>query len=256
MGKNSDIEWTDHSWSPWWGCIEDGEECNSCYARAWAKRTGHDVWGLGPRRFFGEKHWNEPLRWNKQAAAAGKLARVFCASMSDVGERRSDDVGEQMDAARARLWTLIEQTPSLIWLLLTKRPQNMPALVPERWMRDGFPSNVQVGTTAGNREGWLKRVKFLLRIPCGVHFVSCEPLLGPIVGIQDQLTGSPRVDWIIAGCESGARARPMQTDWVRWLRDECVASGTAFFFKQAMVERKVVSLPVLDGKQWAEFPGT
>src|SRR5262249_57354978 len=81
-------------------------------------------WGgrAAPRRFFGEPHWNEPVRWNRKAELAGERCRVFCASMADVGEERDDEVGRQLDAARARLAALIAATASLDWLLLTKRP--------------------------------------------------------------------------------------------------------------------------------------
>jgi len=251
--KNSGIEWTDHTFNTWWGCVEDGPECDNCYARAWAKRTGHAVWGIEePRRFFGDVHWKEPKLWNRAAFKAGATARVFCGSMCDIGERRNDAVGERMNQERAKLWELIEQTPYLTWLLLTKRPQNFPAIVPEQWMHDGFPPNVQVGTTAGNQAGWDKRVKYLLRVPARVHFVSCEPLLGPI----DIRSSDPDalVRWLIAGAESGPHARVMDLNWARSLRDQCVERGTAFFFKQWNDHGEIVSLPALDGVQWAEFP--
>jgi protein gp37 len=230
VSKNSDIQWTDHTFNPWWGCVEDGPECDHCYARAWAKRTGSAVWGHdAPRRFFGEKHWTDPAKWAREAQRDGVTRRVFCGSMCDIGERRNDAVGAEMDAARARLWPIIEQTRSLTWLLLTKRPQNIPSLVPATWMTNGFPSNVWCGTTAGNQDGWNKRVKYLRRIPVGVRFVSCEPMLGPL-DVSADLDG---ISWIISGGESGGNARNFDLRWARSLRDQCQASGVAFFMKQA-----------------------
>lgn len=121
MGKNSRIEWTDHTFNPWWGCTKVSEACKNCYAEAWSKRVGQQVWGpQAERRFFGERHWLEPLKWNADAAAHGKRLRVFCASMADVFEDR-----RSLDPWRSKLWELIEATPQLDWLLLTKRPEHV-----------------------------------------------------------------------------------------------------------------------------------
>lgn len=228
MGESSKIEWTDATHNLWWGCVEDDIECAHCYAEAFAKRTGHGVWGHdAPRRFFGAKHLSEPLKWNAEAAREGVRRRVFCGSMMDIGERRNDEVGRQMDAVRFLFWPLIEQTPWLDYLLLTKRPQNMPALVPTRWMTDGFPPNVWMGTTAGFQGGWDKRVKYLRRLPVRTRFVSCEPLLGPIKADLDGIS------WVIVGGESGGKSRPFDFAWARSLREQCEAANVAYFFKQA-----------------------
>src|SRR5262249_26019968 len=132
MGKQTAIDWCNHTFNPWWGCDEarvpDGSmspECVYCYARTFAKRVGHDIWGAdAPRRSFGDKLWVEPEKWNGDAALSGERRRVFCASMADVFEDRPD-----LDPHRARLWALIERTPHLDWLLLTKRPENAPRMV-------------------------------------------------------------------------------------------------------------------------------
>lgn len=124
MGIETEIAWTDSTFNPWWGCQRVSPGCERCYAETFAKRVGLQVWGpKQERRFFGEKHWREPLRWNEQAAKAGARRRVFCASMADVFEERLD-----LAAARARLFGLIRLTPSLDWLLLTKRPENAARL--------------------------------------------------------------------------------------------------------------------------------
>src|SRR5712671_6808752 len=127
MAKNSSIEWTDHTFNPWWGCSKVSPGCNNCYAETWAKRVGEKIWGKDePRRFFTDKHWDEPLKWNDEALSSGTRRRVFCASMADVFEQRTD-----LNPWRARLWKLTEETPKLDWLLLTKRPENIAASV--RW---------------------------------------------------------------------------------------------------------------------------
>ena len=118
MARDSAIEWTGHTFNPWWGCTKVSPACDHCYAEAWAKRTGFDVWGAdAPRRRLGDDYWNQPLRWDQDAAQSGRRARVFCASMADVFEW-----DRALDNLRERLWTLIESTPNLDWLLLTKRP--------------------------------------------------------------------------------------------------------------------------------------
>jgi protein gp37 len=130
MGKNSSIEWTDHTFNPWWGCTKVSPGCEHCYAEAWAKRVGANVWGSkSERRFFTEKHWSEPLKWNADAESEKTRKRVFCASMADVFEARID-----LNPWRLKLWNLIEITPWLDWLLLTKRPQNIAERVP--WKND------------------------------------------------------------------------------------------------------------------------
>ena len=259
MGADSKIEWTHHTFNPWWGCARVSPGCQHCYAEALAKRYGHDVWGKSSdRRFFGEKHWNEPLRWNAKAEQEGVRRRVFCASMADVFEDREDLIEE-----RLRLWSLIEATPALDWLLLTKRPENVVGLLsPIRWDRDGWPDNVWLGVTVEDQERADERIPLLLQIPARVRFLSCEPLLGPVELRDEWLVpraivcgdrpagpesasainavlraagerlGGGYVDWVIAGGESGPGARPMDPAWARSLRNQCTAAGVPYLFKQ------------------------
>ena len=84
MAKNSSIEWTDNSFNPWWGCRRVSPACDRCYAAAFSKRVGSVGWVSGAFRTFGEKHWSEPLTWDRKARAADRRERVFCASMADV----------------------------------------------------------------------------------------------------------------------------------------------------------------------------
>lgn len=227
MGKDSRIEWTHHTFNPWWGCVKVSPACKHCYAEVWAKRLGMDLWGGGSaRRFFGQDHWRQPIQWNRDARLAGERRRVFCASMADIFENRRD-----LDAWRARLWPIIEQTPWLDWLLLTKRPQHGARLAP--WGND-WPRNVWLGTTAETQRWANERIPALLEQAAVIHFVSCEPLLGPI-NLRQWLgkPGRPHsLNWVIAGGESGPWSRPMNPGWAADLRDHCGAAGVPFHFKQ------------------------
>lgn len=228
MGKDSSIEWTDHTFNPWWGCAKISPGCEHCYAEAWAKRVGAKVWGAKQdRRFFGEKHWDEPLKWNADAEAKKSRKRVFCASMADVFELRDD-----LDKSREQLWDVIAETPWLDWLLLTKRPQNISAKSP--WKSD-WPNNVWIGTTVEDQIRADERIPILLKIPAARRFLSCEPLLGPVdlsPWLKQKSKGSWKIDWVIAGGESGPGARAMLPGWAMQLRDQCQKAGTPFHFKQ------------------------
>jgi protein gp37 len=226
MAKNSSIEWTNHTFNPWWGCQKISPACDNCYAEKWAKRVGQTVWGEdAPRRFFGEAHWRQPIKWNQEAADTGTRARVFCASMADVFEPRSS-----LNKERDRLWDLIGRTPNLDWLLLTKRPQYILSISP--WTAD-WPPNVWIGTSVENQRLAELRLPDLLSIPAAVRFLSCEPLLGPL-DLSSWFNRPPykSIDWIIAGGESGAHSRPMHPDWITELLYQCEQAGIPFHFKQ------------------------
>ena len=150
--------------------------------------------------------------------------RVFCGSMCDVFEKRAD-----LDAPRLRLWSLIEGTPNLDWLLLTKRPQHIMRMAP--WGA-AWPPNIWVGATVESQDYADKRLPHLLRVPAVVRFLSCEPLLGPLNLAPYLGHGDGKVNWVITGGESSAGARPTAPEWVRDLRDQCVAAGVALFHKQ------------------------
>lgn len=223
MGQESKIAWTDATFNPWWGCTKVSAGCEHCYAETFSKRVGKNVWGpLAERRFFGDKHWNEPIKWNRLARESGKPLRVFCASMADVFEDRRD-----LDAPRSRLFQLIEDTPALTWLLLTKRPENMILLSPLRWEKR-WPANVIAMTTVENQVNALIRLPHLERVPAKLRGVSYEPAIGPV----DISWSRFKVNWVIAGGESGAGAREMPLEWARDVRDRAQAGGTRFFMKQ------------------------
>lgn len=258
MAENSGIEWTHHTFNPWTGCTKVSPACDHCYAEAWSKRSGHVEWGPhGARRRT--KTWGNPVKWNKALEGKGRRERVFCASLADIGDNhRSIEPQWRTDLSK-----LIEATPNLDWLLLTKRPQNILRLYP--WCQvTGLPDNVWIGTTVENQEEAERRIPHLLQIPAKVHFLSCEPLIGPVdlcevAGMSTDEDGTVPVfwnalngiaydewgdempcsdglpnalSWVITGGESGANYRPADPDWFRSLRDQCENAGVPFLFKQ------------------------
>lgn len=259
MGENSAIEWCHHTFNGWHGCVKVSPGCENCYAETLSNRWGNNIWGPAKtteRRLFGDKHWQEPLKWDKDAKAQGIRARVFSASMSDVFEDHPQVVSE-----RARLINLINMTPNLIWLLLTKRPENIMGMLeesliilddagfqevmsPEAWLR-AMGDRVWIGTSIEDQKRADERIPHLLKVPAAVRFLSMEPLLGPVDlhaaryqwpdgSLTGAITswGDGGIGWVITGGESGPHARPMAPSWVRRIRDDCKHHGVAFFHKQ------------------------
>lgn len=279
MGAETAISWCDHTFNGWWGCMRVSEACRNCYAEALDARfvgpksaIGNEShWGTNaPRRFFGDAHWKEPLKWNRAAAKTGIRGRVFCSSMSDVFESREDLIPH-----RVRLWNLIRECKHLDWLLLTKRPENFETMLP--WMDRGKQvshpwANVWLGVTAEDNERAEERILTLRAVPATVRFVSCEPILEHIGADTWDLVfgyhkGHGPVHWLIVGDESGSGARPAQTEWIRTARDAAVRHDIAFHFKQwaglvrpdgigpeSIARGRKIHLPLLDGVQWAQFP--
>lgn len=269
MAENSAIEWTDHTFNFWEGCQKVGPGCDHCYAEARNARFGGGVapnWGPGaPRRLTSPANRRKPLRWQADAARFraehGRRQRVFCASLADVFDNAVDP------AWRRELFDLIEATPDLDWLLLTKRIGNVRPMLWEEMGRDACPLNVWLGATVVNQAEADRDVPKLLAAPAQARFLSMEPLLGPVdlraIPIPDcpafdctdvkldtltgyhrgvpRLSGRPvrslppivsGLDWIIVGGESGPGARPMHPNWARSLRDQCAAARVPFLFKQ------------------------
>jgi protein gp37 len=253
MAENSKIEWCDHTFNPWMGCTRVSPGCQHCYAETMMDhRYGKVKWGpQGKRIRTAKQYWKQPLKWNNTlwvecdvcgfrqvfdehgrcpecqhpmvATMRRVRQRVFCGSLCDVFEDRPDTFLWRDD-----LFQLIEQTPNLDWLLLTKRPENV---------KRSLPDNVWVGTSVEDQKFANKRIIELMKIPATVRFLSCEPLLGPLdlSGYLKCLTGdyeTPMISWVICGGESGPDARPMNPDWVRSLRDQCLEADVPFFFKQ------------------------
>jgi len=275
----TNIEWTGtplpdgtvlpgYTFNPWIGCTEDTEddgtespECRGCYAREGqnhrvSKAKGLPLWGpTAHRQVTSVSYWRQPLRWNREAQESGIRRKVFCASLADVFEEFNGELtGDtrcwgSLDDVREVLWQLVDETPSLDWLLLTKRPQNVLGMVPGEWLHSRgcqvhqqggcggtcrvWPDHVWIGTTSGTRKGFDRRVQHLRPIPAPVRFLSLEPLLEDL---HLQPADLHQIDWAIAGGESektsGPRARPLHPAAARNVRDACAAAGVPFFFKQ------------------------
>ncbi len=219
MGFDSSIEWTTHTFNPWWGCTKVSDGCKFCYAETLSHRYGHDVWGVGKeRRLMSDTYWKQPAKWNAAAKSAGQRSRVFCASMADVFEEQAPE------GQRERLWQVIRETPHLDWQLLTKRPHLIAGLLPNDW-GTGWP-NVWLGTSIEDARV-VERVQQLKSVAAVVHFLSLEPLIGPLPNLPIE-----HIEWVIVGGESGPGARRMAPEWVRGIKQQCLDSGTALFFKQ------------------------
>ena len=245
------------------GCSRVSPGCDNCYAEALGKRTGLVQWGDDAERVItSDAYWLNPLKWNRAAEAAGKSASVFCASLADVFEDRTELV-----EPRRRLFKLIDQTPWLTWQLLTKRPENVMKMTTFWWWYTS-PHNVWIGTTVEDQERAEERIPHLLGIPASVRFLSCEPLLGPLdlsrwLGLRwvdaqrwQRLLSSPAtgIGWIIVGGESGPGHRPLDLTHARDVVDQARSAYVPVFFKQVGGRTPKAGGDLLDGHQWKQFP--
>ena len=253
MAEHSAISWCDATFNPWVGCTNVSPACDHCYAERRAERFGRVAWGRPPVR-TSAANWREPLAWNAKAVRTGGGLRVCCASLGDVFDNLVPYIW------RDGLWSLIEATPALTWMLLTKRIGNAQRMLPPDWL-ERPRSNVWLGATVVNQEEADRDIPKLIATPAAVRFVSCEPLLGPIefdhewlesesFGHADachddlcalnadehscagQIFSQPSINWVIVGGESGPEARPMHPEWVRAIRGQCVDARGPFHFKQ------------------------
>lgn len=182
MSERTGIAWTDMTWSPWRGCARVSAGCENCYAEALAKRFPkiHGEWGAnGTRVMAADASWENVRRWNRKAGPAFCSARIF-PSMCDPFEDHPT-----ASEVRPRFFQLIETTPNLMWLLLTKRPQNVLDMVPRGWIErhafgahaDAWPPNCAIGVTCEDQRRADDRIPLLLRIPAPLRFLSVEPQL-------------------------------------------------------------------------------
>ena len=243
----SAISWTGKAFPPWFGCSKVSRGCDNCYAEAWTLRFHKAEWGPhGKRNPAAESTWQKPHAWQRWAVRNDQPLFVFASEVSDVFDNKAPV------ETRTRLWRTISATPALIWLVLTKRPQNFRRMLPADW-GNGY-ANAWLGCTAENQREANLRLPLLCRTPAVRRFVSAEPLLEHV----DLSPWLGAIDWLIAGCESGPGKRPGErpTDlaWVRSLRDRCQAAGTAFWLKQLVIDGKVRETPELDGRTWTQRP--
>jgi len=228
--RATSIEWTNNTFNPWIGCTKVSEGCANCYAEMLMDtRYGRVKWGKGNPRHL-TNTWKQPLAWNRAAEQQGIRKRVFCASLADVFD------AEVPKAWRTSLWSLIRDCSNLDWQLLTKRPENIEKFLPDNWNMKDF-SHVWLGTTVENQKRADERVEILTTIPASIHFLSAEPLLGPI-----EFKSLEHIEWVIVGGESGHGARSMDMGWAMDIVQQCADNGIACFVKQ-LGKRPVVASP-------------
>jgi protein gp37 len=238
MADATAIEWTDATWNPVTGCTKISPGCDHCYAERFSERfrgtpghpfeTGFDL-TLRPERI------EQPLRWR-----APRM--IFVNSMSDLFHKEipRDFIGRVFDTMERAHWHTFQ--------VLTKRSSLMRDFLRKRYGSARGPQHLWFGVSVedGSKKS---RIRHLQEAPAGVRFLSVEPLIGPLGNID--LAG---IDWVIVGGESGPGARSMHPDWVREVREQCLAQGTAFFFKQWGGLRPKSGGRELDGREWNEFP--
>lgn len=234
MAQNSTIEWTEATWNPVTGCSKISPGCKHCYADRMARRLqamGMSQYRNGFRPTVHPEALTTPLRWQKPKI-------VFVNSMSDLFHR-----AVPFEFVR-QVFDVMEEASHHTFQVLTKRPET--AL---RYSRDlPWPKHVWLGTTV-ETQLYTHRIETLGRVPAKTRFLSLEPLLGPI-----PLLPLHGIDWVIVGGESGPGARPMKKRWVTQVRDQCIAEGVPFFFKQwGGVNRKRAGR-ILDGRTWDDMP--
>lgn len=234
MALNSKIEWTQATWNPITGCTKISEGCKYCYAEKLVRRLKgmhQEKYRNGFEVTLHEKNLKDPLSWKKPKM-------IFVCSMSDLFHK---DV--PLSFIQKVFETMKEATQHK-FQVLTKRAERLPEI--NNFL--SWPDNVWLGVTV-ELEKYLYRIEHLKKTGAKTKFISFEPLLGMINKIN--LEG---IDWVIAGGESGPGARPMENDWVRSIRNNCLEQNTPFFFKQWGGVSKKKNGRILDGRAWDEYP--
>jgi protein gp37 len=234
MADKSAIEWTEATWNPVTGCSQVSPGCAHCYAKTFAERW-RGVSGHPYEQGFDLKLWpdrlDQPLKWKRSRT-------IFVNSMSDLFH---EDVPVDFIS---KVFKVMERADWHVFQILTKRHERLLELSSSlQW-----PRNVWMGVSIENRR-FVHRADFLRKVPASVRFISAEPLLGPLEGLD--LDG---IHWLIAGGESGPGHRPVREEWVAKLRDQCGADGVAFFFKQWGGPRPKSQGRMLQDREWNEMP--
>lgn len=234
MAGESNIEWTERTWNPVTGCIKVSQGCKHCYAERMAKRLK----AMGSTRYVNgfavtlhEDLLDVPLRWKRPST-------IFVNSMSDLFQ---ESIPEEFIRA---VFEIMVACPQHTFQILTKRAERLYKLAPYL----PWPKNIWMGVSVENQYV-IERVYNLLGVPAAVRFLSCEPLIGPL----DDLP-LDNIHWVIVGGESGPKARPMKTEWVKSIFRQCRAAGVPFFFKQWGGVRKDMTGRILYGRTYDEMP--
>lgn len=234
MGQGSTIEWTESTWNPVTGCTKISPGCKHCYAERMAKRLqamGQRNYANGFALTLHPHMLDAPLRWRRPQ-------RIFVNSMSDLFHK------DVPDAFIHKVFEIMHTADWHTYQILTKRSERLAELgkaLP--WAR-----HIWIGVSI-ELDRYVYRADHLRATGATTKFLSLEPLLGPLHHLD--LSG---VDWVIVGGESGPKCRAVNPEWVRDIRDRCVASGVPFFFKQWGGTQKSRNGRVLDGRTWDESP--
>lgn len=234
VSQVSKIEWTDCSWNPVTGCTKISPGCANCYAEAMARRLegiGHTEYQNGFKVTLQKHRIYDPLKWKKSK-------KIFVNSMSDLFHQ---DVPLQYIQA---VFKVMAEAKQHTFQVLTKRAERLGNVF--QYLE--WPDNVWMGVSVES-ESYIPRIEHLLKVPAKVRFISFEPLIDEVTSLN--LTG---IHWVIAGGESGQRARQMKPEWIRSIRDACIEQDIPFFFKQWDKARKKELGRTLDGIKWEEFP--
>jgi protein gp37 len=234
MSLNSSIEWTESTWNPLTGCTKISPGCKNCYAERMAKRLqlmGVENYRNGFKLTMHKNSLLQPISWKKPQM-------IFVNSMSDLFHKdvSTDFILEVFNTMNISDWHIFQ--------VLTKRPERLLEL--EKFIN--WTDNIWMGVSVESKE-YLNRIRLLKRSRAKVRFISFEPLLGPISKVSLN-----KIDWVIAGGESGPKARPVDKQWIRGIRDLCINYDVPFFFKQWGGFNKKKNGNVLDGKTWNELP--
>lgn len=230
----SKIEWTGITWNPITGCDKVSQGCKNCYAETMSKRLkgmGQKKYQNGFKLSLHPEELEKPFSWKKPQM-------VFVCSMSDLFHK---------DVPMEFIWDIFEvmkKNPQHTFQVLTKRSERM------YYACNGMtiPENVWMGVSVENikQRG---RIYDLNLVAAKTRFLSCEPLLGPLDNLPLNY-----IHWVIAGGESGPKARPIDPDWLRSLRDQCQEKQIPFFFKQWGGKNKKKAGRILDGREWNQMP--
>jgi protein gp37 len=250
LGDHSKIEWTDATWNPTTGCTRVSAGCDHCYAAVLANGRLADIYlrrtpaknsALNRRDPFSVRLWPErlayPLKWKDSR-------RIFVNSMSDLFHT---DIPESF---QRQVFDVMLRADHHIYQVLTKRPSRAERFVrrnADLFVAGIVPAHIWIGTSVESQKV-VHRIDQLRDIPAEMRFLSCEPLLGPL---ELDLDG---IEWVIVGGESGLGYRPMDLEWAREIRDQCLAADVAFFFKQVGGRTPKAGGRVLDGRTWDEYP--
>jgi len=236
MALETTIEWTESTWNPVTGCTKISAGCAHCYAERMAKRLraiGLKNYAAGFSVAIHDECLGLPLKWRKPRT-------IFVNSMSDLFHESVPD------EFVFRVFRAMNDTPWHRFQVLTKRSERLLRMGPALPWAD----NIWMGVTVED-ERYLSRTYHLRNVPAAIKFLSLEPLLGPLPGLE--LDG---MDWVIVGGESGPGARPMRESWVVDVKDKCGRAGIPFFFKQWGGTNKKRAGRLLEGRTWDEIPAS